>query len=154
MRILVLIDGVHTKETFDELARLVHLDGAELLLAYVRSPGQRTSLELMRRRPGGHRPLPPHRERELIEAETAGGESAVAEAEAVSRGYGSSVTTIQISGEPGRAVCELAAREHAELIVVRAGGRDRPPIGPGSLGPTARFITDHGPAPVLLLRGR
>jgi nucleotide-binding universal stress UspA family protein len=25
-------------------------------------------------------------------------------------------------------------------------------VGPGSLGPTARFIVDHSPCPVLLLR--
>jgi hypothetical protein len=39
-----------------------------------------------------------------------------------------------------------------DLIAIRAGGRDQPPVGPKSLGPTARFISDHGPCPVLLLR--
>lgn len=151
MRVLLLIDGLHTKELLESLSRLVHLEGAEVVLAYVRGPGPRAGLDLVRRRPGGHR-LPSHRERELLDAETTRGSVAIAEAESLARLHTSLVETIQLSGEPGRAICELAARRAADLVVVRAGGRDRPPIGPGSLGPTARFITDHCGGAVLLLR--
>lgn len=153
MRILVLINGLHTKETLESLRRLVDLSEAELLLAYVLGPEPRAGLEMIRRRPGGRR-LSADRERELIEAEEEGGANAIAEAEALARLNTSSVEAIQLRGEPGRATCELAARRRAELVVVRAGGRDRPPMGPASLGPTARFITDNSPSPVLLLRSR
>lgn len=152
MRILVLINGQHTTETFGSLRRLLDLSEADLLLAYVRGPGPRAGLEMIRHRPGGRR-LPPHRERELMEAEAAGGADAIAEATDLARSFTPRVEAIQLSGEPGRSICELAASRGADLVVVRAAGRDRPPIGPGSLGPTARFITDHSLCPVLLLRG-
>lgn len=151
MRVLVLINGLHTSETFEALNRIIKLSEADLLVAHVRSPGPRAGLEVMRHRPGG-RPIPAHRERELDEAEMAGGARAIAEADQIARSFATTVETAQLTGEPGRAVCELALSRRADLVVVRAGGRDRPPIGPASLGPTARFIADHSPCPVLLLR--
>jgi nucleotide-binding universal stress UspA family protein len=71
-----------------------------------------------------------------------GSTAALAEAEAA-----------QFRGEPGPAVCELARSAGVDLIAIRAGGRDQPSVGPKSLGPTARFVSDHSPCPVLLLRG-
>src|SRR5207245_9772071 len=97
---------------------------------------------------------PPHRERELVEAELVGGASALTEAEVRARALVATVKSLHVAGEPGRAVCYVAAGELVDLIVMRAGGRDQPPVGPRSLGPTARFVTDHSPCPVLLLRGR
>lgn len=151
MRVLALIDGLHTEALIDSLASIVRIDQAELLLVYVRGPGPRAGLDLVRRRPGGHR-LPPHREHELAEAELSGSASALAEAELRARPLVAAVRSMQLTGEPGHAVCELAARERVDVIVMRAGGRDQPPAGPRSLGPTARFVADHSPCPVLLLR--
>ncbi|TMF36121.1 MAG: universal stress protein [Chloroflexi bacterium] len=151
MRVLVLINGLHTRELFDPLERLLQLDEAELLLVYVRGPGPRAGLDLVRHGPGG-RPLPPRRERELADAELAGSASALAEAELRANAMVGTVKSIQLDGEPGRAVCDVAARERVDLIVIRAGGRDQPPIGTRSLGPVGRFVVDHSPCPVLLLR--
>lgn len=120
-----------------------------MLVAYVRSPRARSGLELIRRRPGGHY-LPPHREQELIEAEIAGDADAVSEAESLARSAGASVESMQRIGEPGPAICEIAARRKVDLVVVSA---PEVGIGQASLGPTARFVTDHSPVPVLLLRG-
>jgi nucleotide-binding universal stress UspA family protein len=152
MRALVLIDGLHTAEMLDSLARLMNLREAELLLVYVQGPGQRAGLDLMRRRPGGHQ-LPPHRERELADAEREGAASALAEAEARARQVAPSVESVQLRGEPGRAVLDLAVQRRVDLIAVRAGGRDHVSAGPRSLGPIARFVADHSPCAVLLLRG-
>ena len=151
MRLLVLVDGLHSKEVFAALSRLVGLDGADVLIAYVTAPAPRSGLDLVMRRPGG-RPLPPHREQELREAEVRAAGDATSDAERIARAYSTSVEAIHVTGEPGPAVCDLAERRIADLVVVRAGGRDRPAIGPGSLGPTAKFITDHCTRPVLLLR--
>jgi nucleotide-binding universal stress UspA family protein len=109
-------------------------------------------LDLVRRRPGGHQ-LPPHRERELAEAEHEGAISALAEAEARARQVAPRVESVQLRGEPGRAVVDLAMQRRVDLIAVRAGGRDQPTEGPRSLGPLARFVADHSPCAVLLLRG-
>jgi nucleotide-binding universal stress UspA family protein len=122
-----------------------------MLLAYVSGPAPRASLDLVRRRPGG-RPLPLERERDLREAEAEAGGRAISEAEAAAREHGARPESIKLAGEPGRAICELADQRGADLVVVRATGWDRPPIGGPALGPAARFIADHCRAPVLLLR--
>ena len=151
MRILVLVDGLHTEEVLDGLARTVTLADADLLLAYVRPVGARRGLDTMSRRPG-RRPMPPHRVAEVTAAEEAAGDEALTEAAAMARRHASSIETISLEGEPGREICRLAELRRADLVVVRAGGRDRPPLGPGSLGPTARFVADHCMSAVLLLR--
>jgi nucleotide-binding universal stress UspA family protein len=151
MRVLVLIDGLHSADMLESLARLVNLREADLLLVYVQGPGPRAGLDLVRRRPGGHK-LPPHRERDVADAEQESAASALAEAEAGARDLARSVEAVQVRGEPGRAVLDLALEKRVDLIAVRAGGRDQAP-GPQSLGPIARFVADHSPCAVLLLRG-
>jgi len=142
MKILVLIDGQHSKEMLAAIQDLVDLRRADLTLAYVRGPGPRASLEMLRRRPGRHA-IPPHRDRELHEAEVSVADDALAEAEALGRATAAGVETVQVAGEAGRAVCDLARVRGVDLIVVRAGPQ---------LGPAARYIADHAPGPVLLLR--
>lgn len=151
VRILVLVDGFDTEGLLDSLSRLVQLRDSDLLLVFVRRTGPRAGLDLAPRRPGGHQ-LPPHRERELAEAELEGGAQALAEAEQAARQLVAEVRSVRLDGDPGRVVCELAQTERADLVAVRGTGGGRPPVGPGSLGPTARFIVDHSPCPVLLLR--
>jgi nucleotide-binding universal stress UspA family protein len=148
-RVLVLVDGIHTRDVLDAVRRRVADDSLELVLAYVRGGRGRAGLELMRRRP-----LPPHLAEEVGAAEAAGGRAALDEAIGLAA-FAAEVTTLELEGEPGRAVCEAAARAGADLVAVRAaGGPDGHETGPKSLGPTARFIADHSPCPVLLLRGR
>jgi nucleotide-binding universal stress UspA family protein len=150
-RVLVLIDGLHTRALLDAVSQLVGLDAAEVLLLHVQGTSGRAGLELASRRPGG-RGLPPHRARDLEEAELQSGAEALAEGVAAIQDRAASVETMELRGEAGRLVCDTAAGWRADLIAVRAGGRDRPPVGPASLGPTARFITDHAPCAVLLIR--
>ncbi len=154
MKVLVLIDGIHGAEIVNGLARVVDLRDGEVLLAYVEGPDARAGLEMVRQQGPGTRPLPPDRERELREAEDSVSGAAIAEAESAVREHGAHAEPIRVTGKPGHAVCELAEQRRADLVVVRAGGPDRPPIGPGSLGKAAKFIADHSRAPVLLLRTR
>ena len=62
--------------------------------------------------------------------------------------------TVQRVGEPGREICSVAQAERIDLIVLLAKRRPGPAVGPPSVGHTARFVLDHAPCPVLLLRGR
>ncbi|MDQ6673558.1 MAG: universal stress protein [Chloroflexota bacterium] len=55
-------------------------------------------------------------------------------------------------GEPGREICAVAAAIGAGLVVLFASRRARAASGPGSVGHTARFVLDHAPCPVLLIR--
>jgi nucleotide-binding universal stress UspA family protein len=56
-------------------------------------------------------------------------------------------------GEPGREICAVAQAVQAGLVVLFASLRRPTHAGPGSIGHTARFVLDHSPCPVLLLRG-
>ena len=58
------------------------------------------------------------------------------------------------SGEPGRELCDIAAAARASLVVLFASRRARAARGPGSVGHTARFVLDHAPCPVLLVRSQ
>jgi nucleotide-binding universal stress UspA family protein len=151
MRVLVLVDGLHTAELFELLARLLPLQSTDLLLVDVQGPGSRAGLDLLHHGPGGHR-RPPPRERGLAMAESERSTAALAEAEKLARELGAAAETAQIQGDPGPAVCDLARSEGVDLVVLKAGGSDQPVVGPKSLGPTARFVSDHCPCPVLLLR--
>jgi nucleotide-binding universal stress UspA family protein len=151
LRVLVLVDALHPGELVEAVERVVSGSEVDVLLVYVEGPSARAGVEMLGRRPGGGH-LPPHRQLGMAEAEAARAREALADAEALARRRMASVEVLTASGEAGPVVCELAARRHADLLVVRAGGRDRPPVGPKSLGPAARFITDHSPCPVLLLR--
>lgn len=57
-------------------------------------------------------------------------------------------------GRPEQMIVALAREAQANLIALRL--RERPDgfqrIGPPSVGHTARFVVDHAPCPVLLLR--
>jgi nucleotide-binding universal stress UspA family protein len=58
------------------------------------------------------------------------------------------------TGEPGRELCTIAAAVQASLVVLFASRRARAASGPGSVGHTARFVLDHAPCPVLLVRSQ
>lgn len=75
-----------------------------------------------------------------------------AQASLKSRGLACEPPQIRV-GEPGREICAVAAAVGAGLVVLAASRRHRPFAGPGSVGHTARFVLDHAPCPVLLLRG-
>lgn len=142
MRVLLLVDGLHSEELLRSLGRLLELGRAELLLAYARGPGPRGALELVMHRAGPHH-LPPGRSRALDREEVERGERALVEAATLARPLCGSVETVQVEGEAGHALCELARARGADVVALRTGGH---------LGPVARFVADHCGCPVLLLR--
>ena len=70
------------------------------------------------------------------------------------RGYFASADTFEREGRPELEIVNLAAEWRADLLVVcsRAAYQGRQEIGPKSVGHVARFVLDHAPCPVLLLR--
>jgi nucleotide-binding universal stress UspA family protein len=57
-------------------------------------------------------------------------------------------------GRPEHEIIQFAAEWHAHLIVIcpRSPAFGGPALGPKSIGHVARFVVDHAPCPVLLLR--
>jgi nucleotide-binding universal stress UspA family protein len=153
MRLLAGIAASGGLEPLGELDHLLSLRDQELVLVHVIDNSARGEMDLARGRllP---RPLPPHRLREIGQAERQAADATLREAAAAASALGARPETVVAEGEPGRVISELAARRGCELVAVTARedrGVERP--GPRSLGHTARFVTDHSPCPVLLVRG-
>ncbi len=70
------------------------------------------------------------------------------------RRYFTSAETFEREGRPELEIVNFAAEWHADLVVVssRAAWREKREIGPKSVGHVARYVVDHAPCPVLLLR--
>ena len=62
--------------------------------------------------------------------------------------------TFQRQGRPEREIVNIAAEWQADLVIIcpRAEYGGKPAIGPRSVGHVARFVLDHAPCPVLLVR--
>lgn len=154
MRILVGVAERGAPELLAELDGVLPLRGHELVLAHVIDTGARGELERERGRLHPPRPLPLHRMRLIGESERQAAAAALEEAALEARALGAEIDSVAAEGEPGRVLARLAEERGCMLTVVgaRVGGRDEPP-GPRSVGHTARFVLDHNPRPVLLLRG-
>ncbi|MHB8611270.1 MAG: universal stress protein [Candidatus Dormibacteraceae bacterium] len=152
MLILVAVDGYDFKAMLAELTHLLPVEGHELLFVYVIDTGVRGGMDLVRDRFHG-RHLPAERAQTLGAAEREKADSILTEAAGLAASKGVVVHMEAGSGEPGRVLTRLAAERRASLIVI--GGRSSYgefSPGPKSLGHTARFVLDHSPCPVLLLR--
>ena len=129
-------------------------DSVEVIALHVIDERPRRDVESLR---GPLRHISPERQRELSQVEEEAGSAALAEAEAAARDAGAQVTSLVTRLERGRPeqVIVAQARElGADLIALRPREHPEsfPPIGPPSIGHTARFVVDHAPCPVLLLR--
>jgi nucleotide-binding universal stress UspA family protein len=132
-------------------------------MLHVIDTGPRKDIDLIRERflrppmrPPHHPPPPMHpphhppREEEMSEAESASAQEILNEG----RGYFASAETLEREGRPELEIVNVAAEWRTDLVVVssRAAYRERREIGPKSVGHVARFVVDHAPCPVLLLR--
>jgi nucleotide-binding universal stress UspA family protein len=131
----------------------------DLHLLHVMDTGPRKTMQEYLFGPGQlHRTPPPERIKSLDAAEQAAAEAAVEEARQAAEQAGFRVQTdIQTEIEPGKPEQIIVRAAHlwgCQLIVIRAseGSEGRPKIGPQSVGHTARFVLDHAPCDVLLLR--
>jgi nucleotide-binding universal stress UspA family protein len=153
MRILVGVAERGAPELLAELDRLVPLRGSELFLVHVIDNGARGEMDLARGRLL-QRPMPQHRLRAIGEVERRVAELALEEAATAATWLGARPDIVTAEGEPGRVISGLAGERDCDLVAVgaRADRREEEP-GPHSVGHTARFVLDHSPRPVLLLRG-
>lgn len=136
------------------LTRFEH-EALELLLVFVIDEGSRHGIEAW------HGPL--HvgarlghkRHAQMAQAEARSGEAVLAEAQAVAQHEAGIRTTTQLlHGRAERVIVELAAQVGADLAVVSAREGIRAALaGPESVGHVARYVLDHAPCDVLLVRG-
>jgi nucleotide-binding universal stress UspA family protein len=152
-RVLACVDGTAASQLLQSALPLLGA-GARWRVVHVIDTRGRVDLGVLRGGVTGAGPLPAH----LVAAiEDAGQERAhrvlaAADAGFTEFGLASDVGVVRV-GEPGREICAAAAGWPADLIVLRASRHGRVEPGPRSVGHTARFVVDHAPCPVLLLRG-
>jgi nucleotide-binding universal stress UspA family protein len=157
MRILCAI-GQRDAPQF--IQRLVNMLGNqhEIYLLHVLDPGPRLGLEEYLHSSGPvqrRRSLPPDKTQALDAAEQSASQAALAEAVQAAQVAGFSVSGEVQRGKPEQMIVQTARTWGSQLIVIQAseGTQGRPQIGPTSVGHTARFVLDHAPCDVLLLRG-
>jgi len=149
MRILCAIGIRRGSELVRQVATITR-EGDELVLLHVIDTGPRHDLDRLRG------PLHAHHEHhgELDAAEEEAGKATLKEALAEAVRLGLSAAERLERGRPEQVIVSLAGELTAQLVVLHAreSPSAHPRVGPPSVGHTARFVVDHSPTTVLLLR--
>lgn len=155
MRALVAVGASQDTAGLPPLLALLPAATTDLVLVHVVDLGPRHEWEHARGRFMARAPLRPEREASLADAEREQGEAVLARAEAAvhGAGYQGPITQHLLAGHPEHEIVAAAATLRAGVILLRARERPGPPSGPASVGHVARFVVDHAPCPILLLRG-
>ncbi len=151
MRVVVAVNEQPVENALGRLPQLAPLQGAEALLVHVLDTGGREEWErgAARRlfRPGGPAR---HGDERMHAADRAGGERALARAAAIAASWPDTrVETRLLQGSPKHEIRRLLDDEGADLLVVFVQSHE---VGPKSIGKEARFLIDHAPCPVLVVK--
>jgi nucleotide-binding universal stress UspA family protein len=150
MRVLCCLDGTNGKQVSKAREMLSATQPLTLGILYVIDTGPRKDIEHTRER-FLRRPGPPRsREDEMEQAELAAAQDVLNEG----LRYIPNAETFRRQGRPEREIVNVAAEWQADLVIICPRGEygGKPTIGPKSVGHVARFVLDHAPCPVLLVR--
>jgi nucleotide-binding universal stress UspA family protein len=150
MRVLYCLDGTNVKQFSQARTMLAASETATLGILHVIDSGPREDLgrarERFLRKPGP----PPLREEEIRQTEIASAKEILEEG----LQHFPNAEILERQGRPEREIVNGAAEWRADLLVIcpRAQYGGPPSLGPKSVGHVARFVLDHAPCPVLLVR--
>jgi nucleotide-binding universal stress UspA family protein len=150
MRVLCCLDGTNVGQVSKATEMVATAESPTFGILFVTDTGPRHDIGHVRerflRRPGP----PPPREEEMRQAEKSSAQDILNEGLSHFPG----AETMQREGRPEREIVNAAAGWQADLVIVcpRAEYGGTPHIGPKSVGHVARFVIDHAPCPVLLVR--
>ena len=150
MRVLCCLDGTNIKHISNALSTLVSAAERTIGLLFVTDLGPHHEIERKRegllypRHPSG--PL----QEKIQQAEAAAAQDILQEG----LRYVPQAETLSREGRPEREIIQCASEWNADLIVIcsRSPAFGGPALGPKSVGHVARFVLDHAPCPVLLVR--
>ena len=150
MKVLCCLDGTNLETMRNALSSVLRPDNLAIGLIYVTNTGPHGDIERQRERFLRPPDLPPARREQMRQAEASSAQEILAEGARALPG----AERIQRTGRPEREIVNAAADWNADLILIcpRTIYDDRPTIGPKSVGHVARFVLDHAPCPVLLVR--
>ena len=150
MRVLCCLDGTNTQQVSHAAQMFSTAEPLTIALLTVIDVGPRRDMDRTRERFW----RPPLRHEPVTE-EMQAAERAVSE-DILQAGLGHlpQAETLLRQGLPELEIVNAAAEWKADVIVIcpRAEYGEPPHIGPRSVGHVARFVLDHAPCPVLLLR--
>src|SRR5260370_22019462 len=150
MRVLGCLDGTNVEQVSKATEMLSATPSLTLGILCVIDTGPRKDIEHTRER-FLRPPSPPgSREYEMQQEEQAAAQDILNEG----LRYLPNAETFQRPGRPEREIVNVAAEWQADLVIIcpRAEYAGKPIIGPRSVGHVARFVLDHAPCPVLLVR--
>ena len=150
MRVLCCLDGTNIESISRALSTLV-TDGERTIgLLYVTDTGPHHEIE--RKREGLLRPRHPSGplQEKIQQAEVGAAQDILQEG----LRYLPQAETLSREGKPEQVIIQCASEWLANLIVIcsRSPAFGGTALGPKSVGHVARFVLDHAPCPVLLLR--
>ena len=150
MRVLCCLDGTNLVQVSKATDLLSTSQPLTIGLIYVTDLGPRHDIEHLRERFHRHPEPPRPREEEMLRAERSSAQDILNEG----LNHFPGAETIRREGRPEREIVNAAAEWQADLVIIcpRAEYGGRHPIGPKSVGHVARFVVDHAPCPVLLVR--
>lgn len=150
MRVLCCLDGTNIEQISKALSSLLIADERTIGLIYVTDSGPHAEIE--RKREGLLRPRHPSGplSERMRQAETVAAQDILQEG----LRYLPGTETLHREGRPEREIVNCAAEWNADLVIIcpRSPEYGGPAIGPKSVGHVARFVLDHAPCPVLLIR--
>ncbi len=152
MRVLCCLDGTNLEQISNAIATLITTDTHTLSFIHVidtrpeREMERRTGPLLRRSNPDTPR----------IEKMRQAEEEAAQEILAEAHIHHPEAETLYRKGQPERVIVNYVAEWNADIVVIcpRSPQSGGPVIGPKSIGHIARFVVDHAPCPVLLVRVR
>lgn len=150
MKVLCCLDGNNVATMKNALSTFLRPDNLVIGLIYVTDTGPHGELERQRERflrPPG---LPPARREQMRQAEEVSAQDILDEGVRTFPG----AERMHRTGRPEREIVNAAAAWNADLVLIcpRTVYDGGPGIGPRSVGHIARFVLDHAPCPVLLVR--
>ena len=150
MKLIAACDEHDLAAFLANLARVAPLADADVLFAHVIDTVHEADWRRMAGRHWLGRHAAPREHDGVREAETMAAKVIMEEAMALSRDWPAGRRrTVSPLGNPERELVRLALTEQADLLAV---GQNRVELGPHSLGRCARFVIDHAPCSVLLVR--
>ena len=150
MRVLCCLDGTNVEQVSKAITELWATQPPILGILYVTDTRPRHEIGHIRERfmrsPRPHGP----REDEMQQVEYGAAQDILNEG----LRYLPNAETLVRQGRPEREIVNIAAEWRADLVILCPGAEygGKPTIGPKSVGHVARFVLDHAPCPVLLLR--
>ncbi len=150
MRVLCCIDGTNVEQVSRVVSTLLCAETRTIGVLYVTDTGPQEEMERHRERLLRPPRLPLPRREQMRQAEEASAQEILEEG---SR-YLGGAEMLRRTGRPEREIVQAAVEWKADVLVIcsRSPQGGGPPLGPKSVGHVARFVLDHAPCPVLLVR--